>query len=416
MVTKESYIGRIPQEWMECSWDEVLEGFKTGITPSRKYGEYFKGNIQWFTSGELKKHYICHSIERISDRAVADTNIVVYPAGTFVMAIIGLEAEGTRGSCALLGASGAINQSCVAVTGTEKLSSEYLYYFYSQYGTKLDLEFCQGTKQQNLSSDIVKRLPICFPPNVTEQNEIVQILSDVDELIVNLGKLIEKKKAIKQGTMQDLLTGKKRLPGFNGEWKEYEVGTLGDFYQGLSGKTKESFGVGNSKYIPFMNVLYNTVIDTSYLDSVDIKQGEKQNAVRVGDLFFNTSSETPEEVGMCAVLLEQLDNTYLNSFCFGFRLKEETHSGLFISYLFNSNVGRKIMYLLAQGATRYNLSKTNFAKSKILLPEKAEQEAIAELLSDMDAEITQLCKKLDKYKNIKQGMMQKLLTGEIRLV
>lgn len=416
MVTKESYIGKIPQDWTECPWGEVLDGFKTGITPSRRDPDYFKGNNQWFTSGELKKHYIHDSVEKISKKAISDTNIVIHPVGTFVMAIIGLEAEGTRGSCALLGTESAINQSCVAIYGTSKLSAEYLYYFYAQYGVKLDLEFCQGTKQQNLSSDIVKKFPICFPPDIGEQTRIVHALSDVDELIANLEKLIEKKKAIKQGAMQELLTGKRRLPGFSGEWREYEVGTLGDYYQGLSGKTKESFGTGDSKYIPFMNVLYNTVIDSSYLDTVDVKQGEKQNAVKVGDLFFNTSSETPEEVGMCAVLLEDLENTYLNSFCFGFRLREDKHSGLFISYLFNSCIGRKIMYLLAQGATRYNLSKANFSKTKIILPEKEEQEAIASLLSDIDAEITELSKKLEKYKNLKQGMMQKLLTGEIRLV
>ena len=157
-------------------------------------------------------------------------------------------------------------------------------------------------------------------------------------------------------------------------------------------------------------------IDISILASVDVKENEFQNVVKKGDLFFNTSSETPEEVGMCAVLDEELDNTYLNSFCFGFRLNDDTHAPLFLSYYLNGSIGRKIMSVLAQGATRYNLSKSNFAETVIKLPSKEEQTAIASILSDMDSEIEALEEKLEKTCQIKQGMMQELLTGRIRLV
>lgn len=119
---------------------------------------------------------------------------------------------------------------------------------------------------------------------------------------------------------------------------------------------------------------------------------------------------------MCAVLLEPLNDTYLNSFCFGFRLTDTEVDGLYLSYFFNSNEGRKIMVLLAQGATRYNLSKTNFLETVIALPNKDEQKAIAQILFDMDAEIDALIAKLEKAKQIKQGMMSELLTGRIRLI
>ena len=165
-----------------------------------------------------------------------------------------------------------------------------------------------------------------------------------------------------------------------------------------------------------MNVLLNTIIDTTILESVDVDENEMQNIVHYGDLFFNTSSETPEEVGMCSVLLSDLKNTYLNSFCFGFRLIDSEVSGLFLSYYFNSNYGRKIMTLLAQGATRYNLSKTYFNDILIKIPNLSEQTAIASILSDMDTEIDALTAKLNKLRNIKQGMMSELLTGHIRLV
>ena len=119
---------------------------------------------------------------------------------------------------------------------------------------------------------------------------------------------------------------------------------------------------------------------------------------------------------MCAVLDDVIENTYLNSFCFGFRLNDDTHNPLFLSYYLNSSIGRKIMSVLAQGATRYNLSKTNFAETIIKLPTKEEQTAIASILSDMDNEIEILEQKLEKTRQIKQGMMQQLLTGKIRLI
>ena len=238
----------------------------------------------------------------------------------------------------------------------------------------------------------------------------------MDSLISSLEKLIAKKKAVKQGAMQELLTGKKRLLGFTGEWEKHTVGKMGEFYSGLIGKSKTDFDCGYAHYITFLNVLLNVKIDTSILAYVDVKENESQNAVKKGDLFFNTSSETPEEVGMCAVLDEELDNTYLNSFCFGFRLNDDTHNPLFLSYYLNSAIGRKIMSVLAQGATRYNLSKNNFAETIIKLPKREEQTAIASILSDMDNEIEALEQKLEKTHQIKQGMMQQLLTGKIRLV
>ena len=143
---------------------------------------------------------------------------------------------------------------------------------------------------------------------------------------------------------------------------------------------------------------------------------ENQNEVRKGDLFFNTSSETPEDVGTCSTLLIDVENVYLNSFCFGYRLEDEEMSGLFLSYYFRSAIGRKEMTMLAQGATRYNLSKENFNKIVVTVPPtKKEQDRIAGILTAMDKEIAALEAERDKYKNIKQGMMQKLLTGQIRL-
>jgi len=163
--------------------------------------------------------------------------------------------------------------------------------------------------------------------------------------------------------------------------------------------------------------MQNLVIDTDTFAAVDIAPGETQNRVAKGDLFFNGSSETPEEVGLCALLDEDVENVFLNSFCFGFRLHEEDQaSGRFLAYLFRSSEGRELMRSLAQGAIRYNLSKAAFLDLLIPFPEYSEQVEIAELLSDMDAELSSLLQRLEKTRDLKQAMMQELLTGRTRLI
>ena len=271
-----------------------------------------------------------------------------------------------------------------------------------------------SNSMKNIAKD--RLLEILIPkPTLPEQQRIAEALSDMDELIASLEKLIAKKKAIKQGAMQELLTGNRRLPGFSGEWEESKIGEMGFFYNGLSGKKKNDFGHGKSRYITFLNVLSNVTIDVQSLEYVEVGQSESQNQIRKGDLFFNTSSETPEEVGMCAVLMTDVANVYLNSFCFGFRLFSDDYDPLFLSYLFNSSIGRKIMNILAQGATRYNLSKGSLSEAKVKLPPIAEQIALATTLFEMDCDISVLEKKCNKVCRIKQGMMQQLLTGTIRL-
>lgn len=261
----------------------------------------------------------------------------------------------------------------------------------------------------------IEHIPVILPP-LSEQKAIAEALSDVDELITALDKKIAKKRLIKQGAMQELLTGKKRLPGFTEEWVEKKLGNIGYTYSGLTGKTKNDFGQGNAKYITFLNVLTNPILKDDLFESVVVNDNEHQNEVQYGDLFFNTSSETPEDVGTCAVILSRQENLYLNSFCFGYRLVDDNVLGLYLAYYFRSNCGRQLMTSLAQGATRYNLSKDLFNSSYITIPKsKDEQQAIATILSDMDKEIADLEAQREKYRLVKSGMMQKLLTGQIRL-
>ena len=198
------------------------------------------------------------------------------------------------------------------------------------------------------------------------------------------------------------------------EWKNKILGELGFTYAGLSGKTIKDFGKGKP-FIPYMNIFTNSKIDTTFINYVQVHPSEKQNVVKNGDLFFTTSSETIEEVGMTSVLLEEVGECYLNSFCFGFRLyNNEDLLPEFAPYLFRGNVVRKRISDLGQGSTRYNLPKTELLKKlELNLPPLTSQRQIAKILSTADAVIEKTQAAIDKYKAIKKGMLQDLFTRGI---
>ena len=291
-----------------------------------------------------------------------------------------------------------------------------LKYFLDYYLKKRIQEEVNSGNTPYIKKNTITDMLVNTPTKESEQQLIAQYLSDIDLLIENLENLIEKKKLIKQGVMQELLTGKKRLPGFNIEWKQVELGSLGKIYNGLTGKTKNDFGWGNSKYVTFLNVLKNRKLNNKLFEKVNIN--EAQNFIKYGDLFFNTSSETPEEVALCSAFMDKTEeNIAVNSFCFGFRLNNlKSVYPLYLVDYFRSYEGRKKIIEIAQGSTRYNLSKEYFLKLLIPMPEYEEQKVISTIISDMDEEINFLEQDLEKYKQIKQGMMEQLLTGKIRLV
>lgn len=157
---------------------------------------------------------------------------------------------------------------------------------------------------------------------------------------------------------------------------------MGSFYSGLSGKSKEDFRDGNAKFITYVNIFNNPALKTDVEDKVKIADGEKQNTIQYGDLLFTGSSETPDECGMCSVLTHHTDeNLYLNSFCFGFRFNDLSDKcPSFMKHLFRSTSIRKKICKTANGVTRYNISKKEFAKLEIPLPPLPVQEAIVNIL------------------------------------
>ena len=322
------------------------------------------------------------------------------------------------GSSAIMGADrGTVAQNLVALRIKEVLPAYVFHWTRSgNFKSQLD-QVMMNQAQPSLRVPWLLNFNLSTPSNKAEQEAIADALSDADALIEALEGLIAKKRQVKQGAMSELLSGKKRLPGFGKKWEIKSLGELGSTFGGLTGKTKSDFGRGTSSFITFMNIMSNVVIDCKTFELVDIKPTETQNRVKKGDLFFNGSSETPEEVGMCAVLMEDVQDVFLNSFCFGYRFREDAEvNGLYFAYYFRSQEGRELMKSLAQGATRYNLSKTALLRLSFPLPDQTEQIAIAEILSDMDAEISALEEKLSKARQVKAGMMSELLTGRIRLI
>ena len=266
-----------------------------------------------------------------------------------------------------------------------------------------------GSSQPNLSAESVKRFLIPLP-GITEQIAISGTLSDVDSLISSLQKLIEKKKAIKQGSMQELLTGKKRLPGFSGEWSKQQLGDICNIVNG---------GTPSTSIAEFWNgkILWCTPTDITSCSTKYIYTTES----KITESGLKASSATLLPKGallLCSRATIGEVRIAGNTIC--------TNQG-FKSLVVHQNISNEWLYYMvhvlkfnmlekAIGSTFLEISKKDLAELDIIVPEFTEQKAIAQVLSDMDSEIELLEKKLAKYQQIKQGMMQELLTGRIRLV
>ena len=196
-----------------------------------------------------------------------------------------------------------------------------------------------------------------------------------------------------------------RFKGFSDAWEQRKLGDIGETYTGLSGKTKADFGHGQARFVTYMNVFSNPISNPEMTEPIEIDP--KQNEVEVGDVFFTTSSETPEEVGMSSVLLEKRGKTYLNSFCFGFRPSEKIDS-YYLAYMLRSESAREKIILLAQGISRYNISKNKVMEIAVSLPSLDEQKLIGQYFRQLDNLITLHQRKFEKLTNVKKSMLEKM--------
>jgi type I restriction enzyme, S subunit len=192
-------------------------------------------------------------------------------------------------------------------------------------------------------------------------------------------------------------------------WEQRKLGDVGETYTGLSGKTKEDFGHGEASFVTYMNVYSNPVSDLKMTEPIEIDN--HQNEVKYGDVFFTTSSETPEEVGMASVWTGNKNNTYLNSFCFGYRPLQKIDP-YYLSYLLHSESVRRKIIILAQGISRYNISKKGVMEISTTFPSLDEQDQIGSLFQHIDHTITLHEEKKRQLERLKSALLQKMFADK----
>ena len=228
-----------------------------------------------------------------------------------------------------------------------------------------------GSTVNNLNKELVGNTYVTIP-SITEQRVLGAYLEQLDNLIT----LHQRKCQIDDCRFQSPLAI---------TWEQRKLGEVGETYTGLSGKSKDDFGHGSGKFITYMNIFSNPVASPNMTESIEID--DSQNKVRFGDVLFTTSSETPDEVGMSSVWLENAGNTYLNSFCFGYRPTAEFNP-YYLAYMLRSSSMRKKITFLAQGISRYNISKNKMMDIEMPIPSIDEQKQIGEYFANLDRLIT----------------------------
>ena len=397
----------LPKGWTRSTLGEIAR-ISSGGTPSRSEPSYWGGEIPWVTTGEIQFNTIEDTTEKITEAGLKNSSAKIFPAGTLLMAMYG---QGkTRGQVAKLGIQAATNQACAAIALDADNDPEYFFqYLTSEYEKLRDLS--NAGAQMNLSAGILKSFLVSVPP-VAEQRLIARILATWDKAIATTKQLLINSLRQKEVLVGDLTNGRH---GLDVPWGTFTLGDLGRPYSGLSGKSGEDFGRG-SKFIPYTNVFRNYRVAIKDFALVMIADGERQSKVEFGDILFTTSSETPHEVGMASVLLDEVEELFLNSFCFGYRLNNfNTLLPEYAGYVFRAPHMRALMTQIAQGSTRFNISKTNVMRMKLKLPPVDEQRRIVSILDVASSMEANLNIELARLKQEKSVLMAQLLTGKRRV-
>lgn len=394
-------------EWQVVRLGDVVRCFSGG-TPSATNKDYYGGDIPFIRSGEL------HSSKTelyLTRAGLENSSAKMVEKGTILYALYGA----TSGDVGIARVSGAINQAILAIIPNANIDKMYLYQYLSYSKDFIINRFLQGG-QGNLSASIITSLSIPLP-TIQEQKIISSCLSSLDECIALSKKKLEQLKAHKSGLMQKLFPapGKSlpeyRFPEFQyaDNWQTQTLGELGDCYSGLSGKSKDDFGHGKAEYITYLNVFNNSIVNSAF--NQPIEEDPKQHQVRFGDIFFTISSETPDEVGMSSVWIENRKNVYLNSFCFGYRVRQLSNlfDIVYLSYFFRSDTFRKKITVLAQGIARYNISKNRVMELSIQYPSIQEQKIIAGCLHSLDEIIRSYSIKISSLREQQKGLLQRMI-------
>jgi len=378
----------IPSDWIIKRIGELTDCVSGG-TPSTLVSSYWNGSIRWMNSGELNLKSIYEVEGRITEEGLRNSSTKMIPSGCV---LIGLAGQGkTRGTVAMNMVALCTNQSIAAILPAASFSSKYLYYNLDSRYRELRELSAGGGGRGGLNLANIKSLNIPLPPTKAEQEAIAEALSDADALIKSLEKLLVKKRHLKQGTMQELLIGKKRLPGFSASW---EMNSIRNY---LTYERPDAYIVKGTKYSEWGDTPVLTANKSFILGFKDENFGICRNLpVIVFDDFTTDSkyADFPFKVKSSAI-----------------KLLRPKFSEVNLRYMFERM--QLIRFQLGNHKRHYISEYQNI---ELPIPHNDEQEAIVAILLDMDAEITALEAKLTKVNQLKSGMMQELLTGRIRLI
>ena len=396
-------VGVIPNEWSIKRLGD-LASVGSGGTPSREKAAYWNGLIPWVTTSQIDFNTITCADQFITVEGLQNSAAKLLPAGTLLMALYG---QGkTRGKVGVLGIEAATNQACASISLTEGISREFaLHFLASRYESIRNSSNTGG--QENLNGQIVKDTPVVLPP-ISEQRAIAAALSDMDALISGLDQLIAKKRDIKQASMQQLLTGQLRLPGFSGEWEVTQLGDLASIQRGASPRPIDSpiwfddwslVGWVRISDVTRSNIFLRET--TQRLSALGVKHSRP---VSRGSLIMSICATVGRPV------ITEIDTCIHDGFVVFDDLKANRY---FIYYALKFIEGDWSRH--GQTGSQMNLNTGLIKGTEIPVPPDEEQIAIVSILSDMDSELSTLETRRDKAHQLKQGMMQELLTGRIRL-
>ena len=416
---KRTSVGIVPIEWTEHTLGDIFK-FKNGINKEKE--AFGQGTPIVNYTDVWKKRGL--KAEDIKDRVVLSKNEIqnyeVKCGDVFFTRTSETIEEIGYSSVLLEDIENAIFSGFVlrARPYNNLASREYHQYCYSEPQMRHEIiKRSSMTTRALTSGPMLSQVAINLPSH-REQSKIAEILMKWDEAIELYNQYIEKLKQLKSIWLKKMFPKKgERVPewrfkGFTDAWEQRKLGEVGTTYTGLSGKTKEDFGHGKGQFVTYMNVFSNPVGLPDMTETVEID--DNQNKVLFGDVLFTTSSETPEEVGMSSVWLKSAENTYLNSFCFGYRPTIEFNP-YYLAYMLRSSFMRKKITFLAQGISRYNISKNKMMDIEIPIPNIEEQKQIGAYFRSLDNLITLHQCKVEKIKAQQKVLQKYLLNGIVRV-
>ena len=404
-----SKLGLIPSDWDVTTLGN-LGKLTSGTTPSRaKQSLYFEnGNIRWVKTTDLNNGVVRQTEESVTEKALNDTSLKVLPKQTLLVAMYG----GFRqiGRTGLLGIEATVNQALTAVLFTRKdvLPLYVLYWMNLKVGIWRRFA-ASSRKDPNITKNDVKSFPFLKPP-LPEQQKIAAILSTWDRAIDLTRQLLQEKEAQKKGLMQRLLTGKVRVKGFEGEWKEVQLGEI------FSPIGKSNDGLDHT--VMTISARQGLVSQKKKFDRVIAGNSlSKYTLLKRGDLAYNKGNSKLYQMG-CIYQLEDHDSALVPFVYICFSPTDGIDSNFYKHWFLAHGLDRQLKKIITSGARGdglLNVSKKDFFKLKAPLPTKKEQTQIGKILSTMDDEIQLLKKKQAAIKAQKKGLMQRLLTGKIRV-